>query len=194
MGSAPPSSVGGTRSIQIDVRVIAATNRDLKQAVDQGSFREDLYYRLNVVPLTLPELKDRQEDIPLLANHFLVKFAKESNPGMQAISKEAMGVLLAHAWPGNVRELENVIERAVILGTGPAIEPGDLPPTLLGGADPMERALAKEASLEDLERDYIQAILRRTKGHQIRAAAILGIDRRTLYRKIRRYNLRLARD
>ncbi|MFB3817217.1 MAG: sigma-54-dependent transcriptional regulator [Candidatus Methylomirabilales bacterium] len=186
--------VGGTRTIKIDVRVIAATNRDLKQAVDQGTFREDLYYRLNVVPILLPDLKDRQEDIPLLANHFMVKFAKESNAAIREISKEAMSILLSHAWPGNVRELENVIERAVTLGRGPAIQPADLPPNLLSGADPMERALAKEASLEDLEKDYIAAVLRRTKGHQIRAASILGIDRRTLYRKIRRYSIRLPRD
>jgi len=186
--------VGGTRTIKIDVRVIAATNRELKQAVDQGTFREDLYYRLNVVPITLPDLKDRSEDIPLLANHFMQKFGRESNVAVREISKEAMAILLSHTWPGNVRELENVIERAVTLGHGPAILPVDLPPNLLGGADPMERALAKEASLEDLEKDYIVAILRRTKGHQIKAATILGIDRRTLYRKIRRYNIPLSRD
>jgi two-component system, NtrC family, response regulator AtoC len=186
--------VGGTRTIKIDVRVIAATNRELKKAVDDGTFREDLYYRLNVVPITLPDLKDRQEDIPLLANHFVQKFSQESNPNIHEISKEAMATLLSHSWPGNVRELENVIERAVTLGRGPAIQPADLPPHLAGGADPLERALAKEATLEDLERDYISVILRRTKGHQIRAASILGIDRRTLYRKIRRYNLKLAEE
>jgi len=184
--------VGGTRTIKIDVRVIAATNRDLKKAVEDGSFREDLYYRLNVVPITLPDLKDRQEDIPLLANHFVQKFGQESNPGIREISKEAMAILLSHAWPGNVRELENVIERAVTLGRGPAIQPGDLPPHLAGGANPLERALAKEATLEDLEKDYIAMILHRTRGHQIRAASILGIDRRTLYRKIRRYGIRLT--
>ncbi|HYL80253.1 MAG TPA: sigma-54 dependent transcriptional regulator [Candidatus Acidoferrum sp.] len=186
--------VGGTRTIKIDVRVIAATNRELKKAVEDGTFREDLYYRLNVVPITLPDLKDRQEDIPLLANHFVQKFSQESNPNIREISKDAMAILLSYSWPGNVRELENVIERAVTLGRGPAVQPSDLPPHLAGGADPLERALAKEATLEDLERDYIGVILRRTKGHQIRAASILGIDRRTLYRKIRRYNLRLAED
>ena len=184
--------VGGTRTIKIDVRVIAATNRDLKKAVEDGSFREDLYYRLNVVPITLPDLKDRQEDIPLLANHFVQKFGQESDPGIREISKEAMAILLSHAWPGNVRELENVIERAVTLGRGQAIQPGDLPPHLAGGANPLERALAKEATLEDLEKDYIAMILHRTRGHQIRAASILGIDRRTLYRKIRRYGIRLT--
>jgi DNA-binding NtrC family response regulator len=183
--------VGGTRTIKIDVRVIAATNRDLKKAVEDESFREDLYYRLNVVPITLPDLKDRQEDIPLLANHFVQKFGQESNPGIREISKEAMAILLSHAWPGNVRELENVIERAVTLGRGPAIQPGDLPPHLAGGANPLERAFAKEATLEDLEKDYIAMILHRTRGHQIRAASILGIDRRTLYRKIKHYNIKL---
>ncbi len=186
--------VGGTRTIKIDVRVIAATNRDLKKAVEEGSFREDLYYRLNVVPITLPDLKDRQEDIPLLANHFMQKFSQESNPNIREISKEAMAILLSYGWPGNVRELENIIERAVTLGRDPAIQPGDLPPHLAGGTDPLERALAKEATLEDLERDYIAMILRRTKGHQIRAASILGIDRRTLYRKIRRYHIKLGED
>ena len=186
--------VGGTRTIKIDVRVIAATNRDLKKAVEEGTFREDLYYRLNVVPITLPDLKDRQEDIPLLANHFVQKFAPESNPHVREISKEAMAILLSHAWQGNVRELENVIERAVTLGRGPAILPADLPSHLTGGSDPLDRALAKEATLEDLEREYIGLILRRTKGHQIRAASILGIDRRTLYRKIRRYKLKLGEE
>jgi DNA-binding NtrC family response regulator len=186
--------VGGTRIIKIDVRVIAATNRDLKKAVEEGTFREDLYYRLNVVPITLPDLKDRQEDIPLLANHFVQKFAQESNPAIREISKEAMAVLMSHAWPGNVRELENVIERAVTLGHGPAVLSTDLPPHLAGGANPLERALTREATLEDLERDYIAMILQRTKGHQIRAATILGIDRRTLYRKIRRYGLKLNGD
>jgi DNA-binding NtrC family response regulator len=184
--------VGGTRTIKIDVRVLAATNRDLKKAIEDGTFREDLYYRLNVVPITLPDLKDRQEDIPLLANHFVQKFAPESNPAMREIAKEAMAILMSHTWPGNVRELENVIERAVTLGRGPAVEPRDLPPQLAGGTNPLERALAKEASLEDLEKDYIAMILRRTKGHQIRAASILGIDRRTLYRKIRRFGLKLG--
>jgi two-component system response regulator AtoC len=186
--------VGGTRTIKIDVRVVAATNRDLKKAVDEGAFREDLYYRLNVVPITLPDLTDRQEDVPLLANHFVQKFAQESNPAIREISKEAMAVLMSHTWPGNVRELENVIERAVTLGRGPAILPGDLPSHLTGGANPLDRAMAKEATLEDLERDYIAMTLRRTKGHQIRAASILGIDRRTLYRKIRRYGLRITEE
>jgi len=186
--------VGGTRTIKIDVRVIAATNRDLKKAVEEGTFREDLYYRLNVVPITLPDLKDRQEDIPLLANHFVQKFTQESNSNIREISREAMGILLSYPWPGNVRELENVIERAVTLGRGPAIQPGDLPPHLAGGAGPVEKALAQEATLEDLERDYIRAVLRRTKGHQIRAAAILGIDRRTLYRKIRRYGIKPTQE
>jgi DNA-binding NtrC family response regulator len=120
------------------------------------------------------------------------KFSQESNPNIREISKDAMAILMGYPWPGNVRELENIIERAVTLGRGPAIQPGDLPAQLAGGAGPVERALAHEANLEDLERDYIQSILQRTHGHQIKAAAILGIDRRTLYRKIRRYGIKLG--
>jgi DNA-binding NtrC family response regulator len=184
--------IGGTQDISVDVRVIAGTDRDLKQGVEEGTFREDLYYRMNVVPITLPDLKDRQEDIPVLAMHFLRKFAQESNPAISEISREAMGILQGYQWPGNVRELENVIERAVALGHPPAILLANLPPHLADGAGPVQEALAREATLEDLEREYIKAVLRRTHGHQVRAAAILGIDRRTLYRKIRQYDLKLG--
>ncbi len=183
--------IAGLRDIPIDVRIIAATNRDLKRAVVEGAFREDLYYRLNVIPITLPDLKDRQEDIPLLANHFVRLFTKESGSEIREISKEAMVILLAYSWPGNVRELESTMERAVTLGRGPTILPADLPPHLVSGTNPLEKIMAREASLEDLERDYIAMILRRTRGHQIRTATILGIDRRTLYRKIRQYGIKL---
>ena len=186
--------IGGMQDISVDVRVITGTDRDLRKAVEQGTFREDLYYRLNVVPITLPDLKDRQDDIPLLARHFVQKFGQELNPAVREISREAMAMLLKYPWPGNIRELENVIERAVALGRGPAIQTTDLPPHLTAGAGPVEEALAKEATLEDLEREYIKAVLRRTSWHQIRAAAILGIDRRTLYRKIREYNLKPSEE
>jgi DNA-binding NtrC family response regulator len=119
--------VGDTRTVSVDVRLIAATNRDLARAVKEGRFREDLYYRLNVIPLVLPELKDRAEDIPVLATHFLMKYAEEADPPIESVSKAAMRLLLEYDWPGNVRELENVIERAVILGHGPQILPEDLP-------------------------------------------------------------------
>jgi len=182
--------IGGTQDIPVDVRIIAGTNRDLKKAVAEAAFREDLYYSLNVVPITLPDLKDRQEDIPLLANQFVQKFAQELNTAIHGISKEAMTILLSYSWPGNLRELENVIERAIAMGGGPTIQPSDLPSDLTTRAGPVEKALTEEATLEDLEREYIVAVLRRTRWHQVRAAAILGIDRRTLYRKIRQYDLK----
>ncbi len=181
--------VGGTRTIQVDVRVIAATNQDLRHMVSEGAFREDLYYRLNVVPITVPALKERPEDIPLLATHFLKRFAEETGSVVTSISPAAMQILMNYAWPGNVRELENAIERAVTLARHPTILPEDLPPHFTATVSPVERAMALDCSLEDLERQYMQEVLRRTRGHQTRAAAILGIDRRTLYRKIRRYGL-----
>jgi transcriptional regulator with GAF, ATPase, and Fis domain len=188
--------LGDTRTVIVDVRLIAATNRDLAQAVKEGLFREDLYYRLNVIPIVLPDLKDRTDDIPLLATHFLLKYAKEASIPIDGISKQALRLLLEYDWPGNVRELENVIERAVILGCGPQIMPEDLPPHLHSHqtAVPYQTAVvgAARATLEDLERDYIAIVLRETGWHQLRAAHILGIDRRTLYRKIRTYGLQPA--
>jgi two-component system, NtrC family, response regulator AtoC len=183
--------VGDTRTVSVDVRLIAATNRDLAQAVKEGLFREDLYYRLNVIPIVLPALKDRTEDIPVLANHFLMKYAKEADPPIEGIAKDAMRLLLEYDWPGNVRELENVIERAVILAHGPQIRPEDLPAHLRTHQTPVphqpKATSAHRPTLEDLERDYIATVLRETRWHQMRAAHILGIDRRTLYRKIRTY-------
>jgi two-component system, NtrC family, response regulator AtoC len=186
--------VGETRTIGVDVRLIAATNRDLVQAVKEGLFREDLYYRLNVIPITLPDLKDRADDIPLLVTHFLMKYAKEADPLIEGITKDAMRLLLEYDWPGNVRELENVIERAVILGQGPQILPEDLPAHLRTHQTPMPHQLSAasphQPTLEELEREYIARILRETHWHQIQAAHILGIDRRTLYRKIRTYGFK----
>jgi DNA-binding NtrC family response regulator len=185
--------VGDTQTLPVDVRLIAATNRDLAQAVKDGSFREDLYYRLNVIPIVIPELRDRPEDIPLLATHFLLMYTQEANSPIEGISKEAMRMLLEYDWPGNVRELENAIERAVILGRGPQLLPQDLPEQLRSrqSARPRE-SNPGQPTLEDLERDYIATILEETGWHRLRAAQILGIDRRTLYRKIRAYDLRSA--
>jgi two-component system, NtrC family, response regulator AtoC len=185
--------VGDTRTVSVDVRLIAATNRDLAQAVKEGVFREDLYYRLNVIPIVLPDLKDRAEDIPLLVTHFLLKFAKEADPPIEGIAKEAMRLLLEYDWPGNVRELENVIERAVILGQGPQIRPEDLPAHLRTHTvrirQKTSEASTSRPTLEELERDYIATVLGETRWHRMQAAHILGIDRRTLYRKIRTYRL-----
>jgi two-component system, NtrC family, response regulator AtoC len=188
--------VGDTRTVSVNVRLIAATNRDLAQAVKEGIFREDLYYRLNVIPIVLPDLQDRAEDIPLLVTHFLLKYAKEADPPIEGISKEAMRLLLEYDWPGNVRELENVIERAVILGHGPQLMPEDLPAHLRAHQTQVphqSKAVSPHRpTLEELERDYIATILRETHWHQMQAARILGIDRRTLYRKIRTYGFQPA--
>jgi two-component system, NtrC family, response regulator AtoC len=190
--------VGDTRTISVDVRLIAATNRDLAQAIKEGLFREDLYYRLNVIPIVLPDLKDRAEDIPVLATHFLMKYAKEADPPFEDIAKDAMRLLLEYDWPGNVRELENVIERAVILGHGPQIRPEDLPAQLRTHQTPAlhqsKAASPHRPTLEELQRDYIATILRETRWHQMQAAHILGIDRRTLYRKIRTYGFQPTRS
>lgn len=187
--------VGDTQTHTVDVRLIAATNRDLAQAVKEGAFREDLYYRLNVIPIVIPELKERPEDIPLLATHFLLNYTKEANAPIEEISKEAMRLLLEYDWPGNVRELENAIERAVILGRGPQLLPEDLPEPLR--ARQVERQREPNPghpTLEELEREYITTILQETGWHRLKAAQILGIDRRTLYRKIRTYGLGPAMD
>jgi two-component system, NtrC family, response regulator AtoC len=185
--------VGDTRTVSVDVRLIAATNRDLAQAMKEGLFREDLYYRLNVIPIVLPALKGRAEDIPLLVEHFLMKYAKEADPPIEGISKEAMRLLLEYDWPGNVRELENVIERAVILGRGPQVLPEDLPVHLRPRSMPVwhqtREASMPRPTLEELERNYIATVLGETRWRRIQVAHILGIDRRTLYRKIHTYGL-----
>ncbi|HJU64831.1 MAG TPA: sigma-54 dependent transcriptional regulator, partial [Gemmatimonadaceae bacterium] len=178
--------VGGTQKVQSDVRIVAASNRDLGDLVAGGSFRSDLYYRINTISITLPPLRERAVDVPILAQHFLRAFG-----GTQAamLSDDAVQALCAYDWPGNVRELRNVIERAVLLASGGVIHASDLP--LRGSAPRQTAARADEplASLEDLERRHIDTVLRRVSWHQGRAADILGISPKTLYRKIREYGL-----
>ncbi|HJM42759.1 MAG: sigma-54 dependent transcriptional regulator [Nitrospinota bacterium] len=182
--------VGGNDVIKVDVRLIASTNQDLAEAVREGNFREDFYYRLNVIPLSLPPLKDRPEDIPLLARHFLAGFAAEAGREVTGISTEAMRVLMHYAWPGNIRELENVIERAVTLGAEGELGVGDLPPSLLEDAGPAEtEALLVVSTIQELEKAHISRVLKFTGGQISKAARILGIDRRTLYRKIDAYKI-----
>ncbi|MFB6240848.1 MAG: helix-turn-helix domain-containing protein, partial [Gemmatimonadota bacterium] len=186
--------VGATDPIQVDVRVIAATNRDLEREMETGSFREDLFYRLNVINIDVPPLRDRVEDIPLLAEHFLETKAAAVGEGESAptrISSEAMEVLEAYRWPGNVRELENVIERAVVLCEGEEIGPEELPDRL---TEPSPEPLVREErpdnpSLEVIEQAYIRHVLEAEDGNRTRAAEVLGIDPSTLYRKIKRYDL-----
>lgn len=177
--------VGGNEIIKVDVRVISATNKDIKKAVANGEFREDLYYRLNVVSVELPPLREREEDIPLLAQHFLRKFAVENRKEITGFSPEATDFLLKYEWPGNVRELENAIERAVILAKSSSIEVADLPQEnllLTHSAPPGE-------SLRQVEKNHILNILSETGGNHSEAARTLGISRATLYNKIRAYGL-----
>ncbi|MFH1383074.1 MAG: sigma-54 dependent transcriptional regulator [Chloroflexota bacterium] len=173
--------VGGNELIKVDVRVISATNKDLKKAIADRQFREDLYYRLNVVTIELPPLRERNEDIPLLAEHFLKKFAAENRKQIAGFAPEAINFLLRYEWPGNVRELENAIERAVILAKNDSIEIGDLTPENL--RLPQPASLKK--SLEDVEREHILNVLKAAGGNYSEAARILGISRATLYNKMR---------
>ena len=181
--------VGGTESIPVDVRIIAATNRDLQKAIAEGRFREDLFYRLNVITLTLAPLRDRKEDIPLLVDILLEQLAVEMKKPVEGVSPEGMALLLAHSWPGNVRELRNVLERGVVVSTGPLLLPGDLGLTLRG-----EEIPSHPASLAEIERQHIAAVLRNTGGNVSQAARILDIDRVTLYSKIHKFGLKRADD
>jgi two-component system, NtrC family, response regulator AtoC len=182
--------VGGTQPIQLDVRIIAATNKDVEALVKAERFREDLFYRLNVVTLHLPPLRERQEDIPLVANHFLRKYSEANHKFISHITPEALALLCAYHWPGNVRELEHTIERAVTLTMNSALLPADLPPRLQQQTHvPRLDASSELLSLEELEKQHIQAVLRATEGNKKRAAQILGINRRSLYRMAKRYGL-----
>ena len=184
--------VGSTERRQIDVRIIAATNRDLETAIRSGAFRQDLYFRLNVVQIKLPSLRDRKGDIPLLVTSFLEKFSR-SGP-VQTISDDAMRRLVAYDWPGNVRELENAIERAVALGSGPLLSVADLPSNLQYPSG--DRAPQKDEllPLEELERRAVLRTLRETGGDKLAAARMLGIGKTTLYRKLKQYRVEPSED
>ncbi len=184
--------VGGSETITVDVRVIAATNIDVKKAIDDGLFREDLFYRLNVIPVRMPSLAERRDDIPLLAEYFLGKFAKEHGLGTKEISVDGMDFLMQHAWPGNIRELKNVIERLSIMVPREVIderdikkhiETSDMKSDLRGDVSPLKRAR------EDFEREYIVRALEKNDGNVTQAAKDLGIERTNLHRKIRQYKI-----
>jgi transcriptional regulator with PAS, ATPase and Fis domain len=211
--------VGESRTIRVNTRVIAATNQFLEDEIEAGRFRDDLYYRLNVVSIHLPPLRERGEDIPLLARFFLERYSEENRRDTPELPDEVLKALLAHDWPGNVRELENCVERAVALGNGRSIDLGDLPPAIASGATmadaPPIRAserstildpdlggvpVASEASraplsttdLEDIERATIQRVFEQVKGDKALAGRMLGISRATLYRKLKRYNISVS--
>ncbi len=182
--------VGGTEPIQIDVRFIAATNRNIREAIESGDFRQDLYYRLNVVTLALPPLAERRSDIPMLAHFFLKKHSERMGKKVDSISDDVMQLLSGYGFPGNIRELENLIERGVALAKGDVLESAHLPDDLKRmSLKVFRREPGKIPSLEDQEKAYIQWVLKEVDGNRSRAAAILGIDRVSLWRKLKRFGI-----
>lgn len=181
--------LGGSESIPVDLRIVAATNEDPRQAVEAGAFRKDLYYRLNVIPIVVPPLRDRPEDIPLLTRHFIRRFSQMQNKPPPEIAPDTERCLAAHRWDGNVRELQNVIERAVTLANGPVLSPGDLPDEIrcpeAGNRVATPSSYGADLPLAEVERRHIRRVLDETEGNKSRAAKILGIDYSTLLRKLK---------
>lgn len=193
--------VGDTKDMKVDVRLIAASNKDLEAAVAEGTLREDLFYRLNVIPVRLPPLRERREDVPLLVSHFITKFTTELGRTITGVSPEAMQLLEQYHWPGNIRELENVIERAIVLGGGELITFEALPDTLrrerlapgLAVTLPDE-GMDLEATLDGIERQLLEQALERTKGVQTRAAELLRMSFRQFRYKLQKHQLRRGKD
>ena len=181
--------VGGTQTVRIDTRLIAATNRDLKEEIEQGNFREDLYYRLNVVNIHIPPLRERKEDIPLLASAFLKEFNEENGKSIEGIDNKAAMALYNYAWPGNVRELRNCMESAVVLCRGHFIMPEDLPPSVTEGSDEGYIKIKLGTNMAESEKAIIRSTLSYVNGNKSKAAEVLGIGRKTLHRKIHDFGL-----
>lgn len=190
--------VGSTQYKKVDVRIVTATNKDLAEEVENGNFREDLYYRLNVVEINLPKLKDRREDIPLLTHHFIDKYNLQMNRAVKGVDSKAMKVLMSNEWKGNVRELENVIERAVLLTDDQFIHTSDLPSSFLQDYDEEEEITIDSQSLNNavnsFEKQHIRNVLRQTDGNRSEAARLLSIDPSTLYRKMERYSIEVDKE
>jgi two-component system response regulator GlrR len=184
-------AVGGTKPLRIDIRLVTATNRDLWKAIQEGKFREDLYYRIHVIPIFLPPLRDRIEDVPLLANHFLQHFNREMNKSIQGFSPEVMQQLMLHSWPGNVRELANVVERAVALSTHTVITPEAL---FLGGCERsvQKKLMPLDEAREEHDRAYLTQVLMETGGNVSRAATLAGRYRAEFYKMMRKYGINPA--
>ncbi len=189
-------AVGDNIDREIDVRIVAATHKDLKAAIKNGTFREDLYYRLSVIPITIPPLRHRREDIPLLADHFLRKYSQSNNSPIKNFSQDALARIVGMPWEGNVRELENIVERAVVLTRGSTIEAKDLPSAGEGDAESFFGLTQSGAlpTLEEMEKRYFKFVLDKTAGRKEKAAQILGVNRRTLYRKEREYGFVIDDD
>lgn len=182
--------IGGQKTIEVDVRLIAATNKDLKKLVAEGKFRDDLYYRLSVVTIRLPPLRERREDIPLLVSAFLRQCSEENNKNVTEITPEAINVLMAYDWPGNVRELRNTIEQMVVLARSPRLTLRDVPPMIRDGADLTKISVVRSGmTVEEAEKALIVQALKETGGNRTKAAEKIGMSRRTLHRKLKRYGL-----
>jgi DNA-binding NtrC family response regulator len=185
--------LGANQSERVDTRVLSASNRNLDELVRNGKFRQDLYYRLNVIRIELPALRQRSEDIPLLVRYFIEKFAAGAKRNVEGIQDDALAALKSYDWPGNIRELEHTVERAVLLGKGTLVGAEDLPTNLMARGESaivLAQAFAKQFTLYDLEREYIGKVLESTKGNKTEAARILGVDRTTLYRKLEEYKFK----
>lgn len=182
--------LGSTRTISVDVRIIAATNKNLEEAIKEGTFRQDLYYRLNVIALTLPPLRERREDIPLLANYFAAKYSKKCKRLVNGISPDTRNYLLAYDWPGNVREMENAIERAIVLGNTDVIMPDDLPDALLATSTPAQDPPSYHEAVSEMKKQFILRALEKANGNYTEAAKLLGIHSTNLHRLIRTLGLR----
>jgi DNA-binding NtrC family response regulator len=181
--------VGGEETVESDVRVIAATNRDLKEEIRKGNFREDLYYRLNVVNISVPPLRERRDDIPLLAMSFLREFADENGKKIEAFDPKARQAIYAYPWPGNVRELRNSIESAIVMASGPLVVLDDLPPNVRSSGEERDVRVPIGSSLEEAEKILIRETLAAQGGNKSKTAEILGIGRKTLYQKIEEYRI-----
>jgi transcriptional regulator with PAS, ATPase and Fis domain len=190
--------VGGTRDIQVNIRVIAASNRDMGKAVGEGQFREDLYYRLNVFPVEIPPLRNRRDDIPVLTEYFMEQYNLTLKKNVTGFTREAIELLRAYSWPGNIRELKNLVERVVVLARGPLIGVEMLPPEISGrsaapvaarsaGAPPSKEGLMR--SLEDVEREHIRSVLQAEENNRSSTARVLGISRSTLIEKLKKYGI-----
>ncbi|HUK81623.1 MAG TPA: sigma-54 dependent transcriptional regulator [Verrucomicrobiae bacterium] len=182
--------VGGAKTLNVDVRLIAATNRDLKKLVSEGKFRDDLFYRLSVVTIALPPLRERRDDIALLVSTFLRQSARENDKDVREITQEAVNVLMAYDWPGNVRELRNTIEQMVVLSRNQRLSVRDVPAAIRGGADLTKISVVRTGmTVEEAERQLIVQALKEMRGNRTRAAAKIGMSRRTLHRKLKKYGL-----
>jgi DNA-binding NtrC family response regulator len=181
--------LGGTRTIDVDVRFVSSSSGDLQQAVDKGTFRDDLYHRLSVVPLTLPPLRERREDVPALADHFLQRERERKTTAAEGFDEDAAAALKGYAWPGNVRELRSVVERAALYARGPRVTCASLPPHIIERPSTLWEGRDRRPTLREVEQSYIRSVLEQVGGSQTRAAAILGISRKALWEKRRRYGL-----